>query len=175
MTFKTLFAATAIMTLPAAAALASDDFLPSVDDVFTKWGEAEGWTVYVDVSRGSCLIERVDENANVVQMGLNKAQDFAYLGVFTKADINLRGDKEKVTIALDDKIYEGNARKKSKHLADDYKGGYILIDNPDFVTDVQKRYNMVVFPKREGAFSVSLEGTLKAIEAARECQSQQSS
>lgn len=175
MTFKTLIAAAALMTVPAVSALASDDFLPSTDDVFTKWGEVEGWTVYVDVSRNSCLIERVDENTNVVQMGLNKAQDFAYLGVFTKADINLRGNKEKVTIALDDKIYEGNARKKSKHLSDGYKGGYILIDNPDFVADVQKRYNMVVFPKKEGAFSVSLDGTLKAIEAARKCQTEQSS
>ncbi|WP_164658466.1 hypothetical protein [Tropicibacter sp. Alg240-R139] len=172
MTLKTLAATAALIAMPAVSALASDDFLPSVDDVFTEWGKVEGWTVWVDVTRNSCLAERIDSNTNIVQMGLNKAQDFAYLGVFTKADIKLRGGKEKVTISLDGKLYEGNARKKSKHMEDGYKGGYILIDNPEFVTQVQKRYTMVVFPKREEAFSVSLDGTFKAIEAARKCQAE---
>ncbi len=46
---------------------------------------------------------------------------------------------------------------------------YLLANNPDFVTDVMERETMIVMPESNFAFEISLAGTKKAIEAAREC------
>jgi hypothetical protein len=54
-----------------------------------------------------------------------------------------------------------------------YSGGYVLSDDPQFVTDIAQQYEMVVFPEKEYAFVVNLAGTKKAIEMARECNAKQ--
>lgn len=162
-----------LAALAAPAAIASNDVLPSQDESFAKWGEESGWTIYVDNGRKSCLIERVDGNANVVQMGLTKDHEMGYLGVFTQNDIGLKGNKEEIVLSLDGNLYSAEAHKKTKHLADGYTGGYILANNAQFVDDVMKKYEMTVFPEKEFAFTVSLDGTFKAIEAARKCNGEQ--
>ncbi len=175
MNFKTTFkTATILSVFAATSALASDDVIPSENDTFTKWGEESGWTIFVDDNRKSCLIERVDENANVVQMGLTADHEMGYLGVFTKNDIGLKGKKEEIILSLDGNLYSAEAHKKTKHLAEGYTGGYILANNPQFVDDVMKKHEMIVFPEKEFAFGVNLDGTFKAIEAARECNTEQS-
>ncbi len=171
----TLKTAATLAAFGATAAFASSDVIPSENDTFSKWGEESGWTIYVDDTRGSCLIERVDENNNVVQMGLTKDQEMGYLGVFTQNDIGLKGKKEDIILSLDGNVYEAKAYKKTKHLAEGYTGGYILANNPQFVEDVMKKYDMTVFPEKESGFTVSLDGTLKAIEAARACNTEQNS
>lgn len=168
----TLISATILAAVTSTSVLAKD-VIPSENSDFSKWGEAEGWTVFVVGDRGTCLIERKDENGNVVQMGLTSDHEFGYLGVFTQADIKIKNNK--VHLRLDDRPYVADAKKKTKHLPDGYKGGYILANNPDFVNDVMKRYNMVVMPEDANAFEVSLDGTLKAIEAARKCNMEQAS
>ena len=163
---KTVLTTTALAFF-ATVASASDDVLPKDNAEFEKWGEESGWTIYVDKSRDACLIERVDENSNVVQMGLTKDKDFGYVGVFTQADVDFKDNK--VHLLLDDKAYYGDATAAPKNLAQGYKGGYLLANNPAFVDDIMKRYNVTVMPEDDNAFVVSLDGTLKAIEKAREC------
>ena len=173
MLFKQLASAAALATIAATSAYsANKDVLPQDNAEFTKWGEIEGWTVYVDQSRGTCLIERVDDNANVVQMGLTASHEFGYLGVFTQADVHPKDDK--LHLKLDDKAYSGDSSAKTKNLAQGYKGGYILANNPDFVEDVMKRYTMTIYPEDANSFEVSLDGTFKAIEEARKCNAEQS-
>ncbi|WP_170332539.1 hypothetical protein [Ruegeria arenilitoris] len=176
MNFKsTLNTATIVTAYFATTTFASSDVIPSENDTFTNWGEESGWTIFVDETRGSCLIERMDENQNVVQMGLTKDHEMGYLGVFTKNDIGLKGKKEEIILSLDGNLYSAEAHKKTKHLAEGYTGGYILANNPQFVDDVMKKYDMTVFPEKEFAFTVNLDGTLKAIEAARKCNQEQTS
>lgn len=173
MSIKALLAATcATVVLTATSAIAKDSVLPG-DDGFTTWGEAGGWTVFVDNERKSCLIERMDENKNVVQVGLTKKKEYAYVGVFTKTDIGLKSGKEKVFISLDGVLYEGKAHKKTKHLTEGYTGGYILADNPEFIADFANKYKMVVFPEKDFAFVVNLDGTKKAVEAGIQCNLEQ--
>ncbi len=69
------------------------NILPKDNAEFVNYGEESGWNIFVDKSRNTCLIERVDENTNVVQMGLTPDKDFGYMGVFTKADIEFEDDK----------------------------------------------------------------------------------
>lgn len=170
MTFTRMIAAAgAVLSLTVGAALASDGVLPSADSVFTKWGDAEGWTIYQDETRKSCLAERVDDAGNVLQMGLTADHTLGYIGVFTQADIGLSGGKEKLLISLDGNLYEGEAQQKSKHLAEGYTGGYVVSNDPQFLSDVMKKYDMIVMPEQEGAFVINLDGTFKAIEAGRKC------
>ena len=175
MSFLTKISAAALAAVTATAVYAADvgDVLPQDNATFTKWAEAEGWTVFVDESRGTCLIERVDAAGNVVQMGLTSCHEFGYLGVFTKADVKPKNNT--VHLSLDGKQYYGDADAQKKRLADGYKGGYILANNPDFVTDVMKKYVMTVYPEDANTFDVSLDGTFKAIEAARKCNEEQGS
>ena len=172
---KTLVSALALSAIAATSALAIEagDVLPKSGAEFTKWGEAEGWTVFVDQSRGTCLIERVDAAGNVVQMGLTSNHEFGYLGVFTQADVKPKNNQ--VHLSLDGKQYYGDADAQTKRLKNDYKGGYILANNPNFVNDVMKKYVMTVYPEDANTFDVSLDGTFKAIEAARKCNEEQSS
>jgi hypothetical protein len=174
MLFKQLASAAALATIAATSAYSADsDVLPKENAEFTNWGEVEGWTIFVDQSRGTCLIERVDANENVVQMGLTASHEFGYFGVFTKADVKPKDNK--VHLLLDDKAYYGDTNAKTKNLAQGYKGGYILANNPNFVEDVMKKYTMTVYPDDANSFEVSLDGTLKAIEEARKCNAEQPS
>ncbi|MDV7144314.1 hypothetical protein R3X27_16655 [Tropicimonas sp. TH_r6] len=160
-------AATVVGLVASQAAFASDDVLPSSDSTFRAWGEESGWNILVDEGRNSCLIERMYENGGVIQMGLTKDHEFGYFGVFTKnAEVK---NKEDIVLSLGDNLYSAKARGKTKNLADGYVGGYLLTNNPNFVEDVMRQREMLVFPKETYAWLVSLDGTMKAIEAARKC------
>lgn len=162
---------TAAVALLASPLIAEDKLsvLPSADSVFVKWGEESGWTIYADRSRNSCLIERVDANENVVQMGLTEIKAIGYLGIFTKDDVDLEEGVDPVIVSFDDAVFAGTAQTMTKHLPAGYKGGYVLTDDPEFVKLVQRKYEMVVWPDKDYAIVINLDGSLKAIDAAREC------
>lgn len=150
----------------AASAAHAQDFQP--------YGSVEGWNVFVDTAKKSCLIEAVDAAENVVQMGLTKDRGVAYIGVFTKAETDIRnGDKEAVAILLGDKIFVGEATGMRGNITKGYSGGYVLTDDPAVVDAVAREHEMIVFPEKAYTFAVNLKGTYKAIEMARECNAKQ--
>ncbi len=143
-------------------------------DTFERYGEVEGWKVFIDNEKKSCLIEAVDDAENVVQMGLTKDRAVAYVGVFTKAKTDIKkGEKEGVAILLGDQLYVGEATGMRGNITKGYSGGYVLTDDPSFVDAVAKEKVMAVFPEKEFGFTVDLTGTYKAIEMARECNEKQ--
>lgn len=165
-------ASAAVIALLSAGAAVAKDALPKDGDTFTKWGDADGWAIYMDGAKGSCLAERQDANGNILQMGATDDKSLGYIGVFTQADIGLKNGKGNLTVSIDGKMYEGPSRTVAKHLPAGYQGGYLLANNPVFIEDVMKKYDMVVSPGHANSFNVSLDGTFKAIEAARKCQSE---
>ncbi|MVO14709.1 hypothetical protein [Parasedimentitalea huanghaiensis] len=171
-TFKTLAMIVAGGFVSATSAVAGGSVLPG-DGSFTQYGVVDGWTVYVDVERESCLIERVDASANVVQMGLTADHKLGYLGVFSKTAELGSGNKEKIFIDLDGTMYNAKATKMKKNITEGYSGGYILADNPQFIEDLAQKYTMTVFPEKEASFQVDLAGTHKAMELARNCNAEQ--
>ncbi|WP_299884501.1 hypothetical protein [uncultured Ruegeria sp.] len=161
-----------ILTLGTAIALLTSTVAWA--DTFERFGEVEGWKVFIDVEKKSCLIEAVDDAENVVQMGLTEDRGVGYVGVFTKAKTNIkRGEKEAVAILLGDNIYLGEATGMKGNITKGYSGGYVLSDDPQFADDLAKKKVMIVFPEKEFAFTVDLIGTYKAIEMARECNEKQ--
>jgi hypothetical protein len=165
---------TSTRTLTAAAALACLTAPVALADTFLKYGEIEGWTVYIDQEKKSCLIEAVDSAENVVQMGLTEDRSIGYLGVFTKGETEIKsGETEAVAILIGENMYIGEATGMRGNITKGYSGGYILSDSPQLVTDIEQQYEMVVFPEKDYAFSIDLSGTKKAIEMARECNEKQ--
>lgn len=141
---------------------------------FLKYGEIEGWNVYIDQEKKSCLIEAVDSEENVVQMGLTKDRSVGYLGVFTKGETTVKkGETEAVAILIGENMYIGEATGMRGNITKGYSGGYVLSDSPQFVKDIEQQYTMTVFPEKEYAFIVDLTGTKKAIALARECNEKQ--
>jgi len=165
--FRAFASAIALTCLTAPAAFA---------DTFTKYGEVEGWNVYADQEKKTCLIEAVDSAENVVQMGLTEDRSVGYLGVFTKGETDIKaGDTEAVAILIGENIYLGEVTGMRGNITAGYSGGYVLSDSPQFVKDIEQQYEMVVFPEKEYAFVVDLSGTKKAIAMARECNEKQMS
>ncbi len=167
-TISTIVAVVLTATAAATAAVAATD-------TFEKYGEVEGWNVFVDNSKQACLIERADDAGNVVQMGLTrKDSGVAYVGVFTTAKTDIKRDaKSDVAIMLGDNLYVGQSTGMRGNITKGYTGGYILTDNPQMVEDIAKQYAMLVFPKTKYAFVVDLTGTYKAIAMAKKCNAEQ--
>ena len=173
--FKTITGGISIAMISATMAMAADEaaVLPGSGG-FTKYGEVEGWTVYVDVERKSCLIEAVDVAENVVQMGLTSDHNFGYLGVFSKGDTGVKkGKKSDIFIAIDGELFSSESTGIKGTVTKGYSGGYILANNPAFIDAVANKYEMIVFPNQKGAFVVDLTGTKKAMEMARKCNGEQ--
>ena len=162
---KSKIATIAFVTLLATAAGA---------DTFEKYGHVEGWNVFVDHEKDSCLIELVDGAENVIQMGLTQDLGVGYLGVFTKGETDVKRDeKEDIAILIGENIYLGEATGMRGNITAGYSGGYITSDNPMFVKDIEQQYEMIVFPETEFSFIVDLTGTKKAIAKGRECNQEQ--
>ncbi len=143
-------------------------------DTFLRYGEVEGWKVFIDQDKKTCLIEAVDDAENVVQMGLTEDRAVGYVGVFTKEETDIkRGDTEAVAILLGENLYVGEATGMKGNITKGYSGGYVLSDDPQFADDIAKQKVMVVFPEKEFAFTVDLTGTYKAMEMARKCNEEQ--
>ncbi|MDW3223032.1 MAG: hypothetical protein R8G34_09150 [Paracoccaceae bacterium] len=139
-------------------------------DTFLKYGEVDGWKVFIDEQKQTCLIEAVDDLENVVQMGLTEDRSVGYLGVFTKGETKIKqGEEEAVAILIGENIYLGEATGMRGNITKGYSGGYVLSDNPQFVKDIEQQFEMVVFPETDYAFTIDLTGTKKAIAMARDC------
>ena len=161
--------ATSCLVLTAPFSWAQESPIPSSGDTFTVYSEVQGWTVYSDSQTGTCLIERADDAGYAVQMGLTKDRQFGYIGVFTQGDLPTK-DSDEIIVLIDDKLFTGKvAPLSSMKLASGYSGGYLLTDNPNFVTAVAEGKQLIGFPDSPVTFTVDLTGTKAAIEAAREC------
>lgn len=143
-------------------------------DTFLKYGEVEGWKVFIDQEKKSCLIEAVDAAENVVQMGLTKDRGVGYLGVFTKGETSVsRGETQEVVVLIGENIYVGQATGMRGNITKGYSGGYVLSDDPQFAEDLAQQYFLTVFPEKDYAIVIDLTGTRKAMAMARECSAKQ--
>ncbi|GAA6181323.1 MULTISPECIES: hypothetical protein [unclassified Shimia] len=165
MRFSNILTFTLSLSLGATAAFA---------DKFVGYGAIEGWNVYVDTEKKSCLVETKDDFDNVIQMGLTDDRAIGYIGIFTKAKTDIKkGDKSGVALVIGDDLYVGEATGMRGNITKGYSGGYVLTDNPKVFEDIRRAYTMTVFPETKFSFTVDLSGTAKALDLARECNKEQ--
>lgn len=158
----------------AAATLTAITATASYADKFVGYGAVDGWNVHVDTEKKSCLVETKDALDNVIQMGLTTDRGIGYIGVFTKAETDIkRDDKEAVAIKLGDEIYFGEATGMRGNITEGYSGGYVLTDNPAVFEAIAREQTMFVFPETKYGFTVDLTGTAKALNLARKCNAEQ--
>lgn len=137
---------------------------------FEKVEVVEGWTIWKDHEKSSCFMERLDEAGNVVQMGLTADHSLGYVGVFTKAETDIKkGENTPIQIFVGDRYYKGEAQGMRGNISNDYTGGYFLSASANLAEDIAKQYVMTVFPDKEYAFDINLDGTLKGMAAAKSC------
>jgi hypothetical protein len=168
---NTLFASAALAAVVAAAGttVLAGDAVPSSSDKFSIFGQVQDWTIYSDATTGSCLAERTDSFGNAIQMGLTRDREHGYVGVFTTAETDIKSGQE-VVIAVDGVLFVGTSTGiLSGKLKDGYSGGYVVTNNPNFVTAIAEGRELVAFPERTGSFVVNLDGTKAAIAEIRKC------
>ncbi len=162
-------AAASIAAMLIASSAMARDPVPEETDTFELFSEVEGWKIYKVLELESCLAERMEENGDVLQMGLTKNHKHGYVGVFTLADIDIKR-RQKFEIDVDGFVWEGKARRiKSKELQGDYSGGYLIIKDANMVTAIAEGQTLTAFPKRKTPFVIDLTGTKMAIEEGRKC------
>ena len=169
---RTYLLAIVTLAITGSAALAEGPVPESSDalSVFEKDGE---WTIYADASRNTCLAERVGVEGNVMQMGIMPNQTEAYVGVFTTGNVQIE-PSQKIEIAVDGTIFTGQAHGLvSLGLSEQYHGGYVVSNNPDFVSAIANGRELIAFPNVTGAFMVDLTGTKHAIEEIKKCHAAQ--
>ena len=166
-TLISAISATFMMFSAFAAHAADENVLPIAGDNIETYWSAKFWTVFKNNSRQSCFIEWRSENS-VVQAGLTPDQNSGYLGAFLKDYEPPEGDHE-ITIALNDKLYVGNATTVSRSLSGGFKGGYIVFDNPNFVSDLEEAREFVAFAGSPRSMTVKVKTPKNAIDRARAC------
>ncbi|SFL45383.1 hypothetical protein SAMN04488042_101258 [Shimia aestuarii] len=167
---QTLFSgvAAASMMMAASLAYAADEtVLPTKGDAIETYWSAKFWTIFKNNTRQSCFIEWRSENS-VVQAGLTPDQNSGYLGAFVKGYEPPEGAHE-ITIALNDKLYVGNAITESRAISGGLKGGYIVFDNPNFVNDLEEAREFVAFRGSPRSMTVKVKTPKNAIDRARDC------
>ena len=119
---KTVAAAALVTVICATGAIA---------ETFTKYGEVEGWKVFTDIEKKSCLIEKIDDAGNVVQMGLTVDRGVGYVGIFTLAETDIKKDETQgVGLIIGDNLYLGQGTGMRGNITKGYSGGYVLSDDP---------------------------------------------
>lgn len=160
--------AAAMAICSASIANAQDDaVLPTTDDNVEVYWNAAFWTIFKNNSRQSCFIEWRSETT-AVQAGLTKDLSSGYLGAFIKDFETVEGDRA-VAILLNGNLYVGTSTTVTQTLSDGFKGGYVLVNNPRFVSDLEEASEFVAFPDSPNTITVTLKTPKNAIDRAREC------
>lgn len=162
------------MRLFTAAALAAT-FLAApalAEDELQDYAEAGGWAIAIDPSlNNGCLMYGEFEDNSVVRIGIDMTTGFGYILSANPAwgDI-VEGQSYPVTIALDDKTFEGEA---VGYPIDDLPGANVDFDNPDFLALLVAAQNLTLSHDGQDVMSLDISGSADAVKTLIECQDKQ--
>jgi hypothetical protein len=163
------FAATAIAIAAAAPLTAQpEDVLPVRGDEISEYRSAGAWNIRQNATRNSCFASYKSDSGAIVQFGLTRDEQAGYLGLFS----NLAGDvadRQEIAVLVNGNLYVGEARGVDPSIEDGYTGGYILINNPEFVSDVEQAKELVAFPETPASYVVDMHGASNAVYEVRKC------
>lgn len=138
----------------------------------TKWGEMAPWVIMInpDVGNG-CYMENTFEDGTTVQVGFVPDRNGGFFAAYNAAWTNVEdGATGTVEFDFEKSLFRG----EYVGVANDEKfGGYAFFNNPEFIKEFGKRNTVVIKGDKGNAFDISLKGTTKAINAARNCDAEQ--
>jgi len=147
---------------------ATDDVLPSGSDDISKYRDAGAWSIYKDETRGSCFASYKSEQGAIVQFGFTKDEGTGYLGLFSQAAAEQNDNVESAFIA-NGNLYAGMAMGTGASLEDGYNGGYVLVNNPEFVKDIEAGQELIAFPETPQTYIIDMRGAKAAVYEVRKC------
>ncbi len=140
-------------------------------DTYEKYGEENGWTIWANTTTKGCFLENRNNNGNVVQMGLTpNKQGLGFVGIWNhNTPIMEPGETRDMSLDVDGNGYTFVAAANEGTVSEGLTGGYMYVNNPDFVSDVENGQVMTIHTTAENSVEVDLTGTKKGIEMARAC------
>lgn len=163
-----LFSAFVVSSLAFATPLmASEDILPSKSDEISADRKAGVWTIFRNETSNTCFASYESDDGYVVQFGFSQDAQNGYIGLFSK-DFEVEEGTSEIALVVNETLYTGEATGLPANLSG-YQGGYIIVNNPDFVKDVEHGKEIVAFPDSPRAFSISMKGAKNAVYVVREC------
>ncbi len=154
------------LALATPLAAATDDVLPAKGDEITKFRDAGAWTIRANDTRGSCFASYKAESGAIVQFGFTKDESTGYLGLFSQ-NVNITEKEQAVAFIANGNL--GEATGVGASIEDGYEGGYILVNNPEFVKDIEAGKELVVFPEMPETYVVDMSGAANALYEVRKC------
>jgi hypothetical protein len=149
-------------------AAATDDVLPTRGDEIAKFRDAGAWTIRANKTRGSCFASYKSEEGTIVQFGFTKDESVGYLGLFSQ-NATVREAEQDVAFIASGNLYTGAATGVGASLEGGYQGGYILVNSPEFVMDIEAGQELVVFPESPKTYIVDMSGASAAVYEVRKC------
>ena len=101
-------------------------------------------------------------------MGLTRDKEFGYVGAFVK-DFEPEEGAKAIGVIVNGNLYVGESSPVTLEMSGGYKGGYVLVDNAQFVKDVEASTELIAFPDAPYTVTLNLKGAKTAIYEARQC------
>ncbi|WP_324752125.1 hypothetical protein [Roseovarius sp. Pro17] len=158
------------LALATPLAAAPEDVLPAKGDEITKFRDAGAWTIRENATRGSCFASYKAESGAIVQFGFTKDESVGYLGLFSQ-NANVTEPEQEVAFIANGNLYSGQATGVGASLEDGYEGGYVLVNNVEFVKDIEAGKELIVFPETPETYVVDMSGASAAVYEVRKCTS----
>jgi len=161
--------ATAIMLLAIAAGTGAE----TRAEEMSKWGDTAGWAILIDPGNANgCLMEKKLESGTLVQFGMVPDRDGGFFALYNPDWSDIKdGATGVVTLEFPKKRFVGDVAGVAK---EGRFGGYAFFDNPNVTVEFGKNNEMTVVGELGRNIEVGLSGTMKAIQAVKACQSEQS-
>ncbi len=166
---KLLTAACALtVAFSAPLSAAPQDVLPARGDEIAKFRDAGAWTIRENVTKGSCFASYKAESGAIVQFGFTEDETAGYLGLFGQNSAAIPSEQEIAFIA-NGNLYTGMATGVGASIEDGYEGGYVLVNNVEFVNDIEAGGELIVFPETPQTYIVDMSGASAAVYEVRKC------
>ncbi|HEY9039561.1 MAG TPA: hypothetical protein VIN05_11560 [Roseovarius sp.] len=149
-------------------AAAAQDILPTRGDEISEFRKAGAWHVRKNETRGLCFASYKSESGAIVQFGFAEDETAGYLGLFSQQAPDVPPTQE-IAVLVNDNLYVGEATGMGPSIEDGYAGGYILVNNPEFVKDIEIGKELIAFPETPDAYIVDMSGASNALYEVRKC------
>lgn len=161
--FAQTILAAAILAVPCEAA-----------EMFTKYGSAAGWDVFINAKMGpGCLIAKQNSAAGTqAEIGIDATANLrGYLALYSKKPKNVTaGEKLSVVFDIDGEKFTGVATGQEM---EGFDGAVVPFNNLDFIYGLAKKKALTITATGRNPIVLSLTGTDDAFKALRECQAAQ--
>lgn len=139
----------------------------------TKWDDSGNWAIMIDPSVGNgCYMEHTLDDGTLVQVGIVPDRNGGFFAAYNAAWTNIEdGTAGTVEFDFGKSLFGGEYVGVVKA---DLRGGYAFFNNPEFIKEFGKRNEVSIKGDKGNALNFKLTGTLKAINAVRNCDAEQS-